>query len=152
MSDNRVLYQINVLEKMITRELLKSCNFDVKVKPPTATQMRILHYLIEHQKESVYQRDLEDILNLRRATVSGVLQTMEKNGLIKRITSDEDHRIKRIVFNEEAINSFEKNKSKFYELEYVVKRGISDEELEVFQNILSKMQDNILNYKKNNKL
>ena len=73
---DRILYQIKSLNKSVVRTLLSniecSINFD---KIPTPTQMQILEYIIKNDKE-VYQKDLETILNLRRATISGVLQTM----------------------------------------------------------------------------
>ena len=64
---------------------------------PTPTQMQIIEYILNHTSEDIYQRDLEDILNLRRATVSGVLHTMEKNNLIRRVTDNEDTRSKKIL-------------------------------------------------------
>ena len=40
--------------------------------------MRIIAYIF-NKNGSIYQRDLERDLNLRRATLSGILNTMEKN-------------------------------------------------------------------------
>lgn len=148
MSENRVLYDINFLEKLIAREFF-GCSGDERVKNMTPTQLQIMDYLIKHQNEMVYQKDLEDVLNLRRATVSGVLHTMEKNGLIKRLTCNNDARTKVIVFEEKIKDLFEIGKRKFMEIDNVIKTGITEEELVEFKNTLQKMQKNIIKYREN---
>ncbi len=135
---------------MLAREFIKSCKGNMM--PPTPTQMVIMDYILEHKNEEVLQRDLECILNLRRATVSGVLQTMEKHGLITRSVSVDDARIKVIRFNEGTKIFFGTNKDKMIELEDVVTMGLSDDELRQFSNTLDVMQKNLTNYTNKNKL
>ncbi len=151
MKEKKVLYQISVLEKMIGREFINSIKSKNKVlrQAPTPTQMQLMDYFLEHKDEDIYQNDLENVLHLRRATVSGVLHTMERHGLIKRVTSKNDARIKQIIFTDEAKKIFDENKAKFLELEKAVECGISEEELNAFLNTIDKMQKNIINY--NNK-
>ena len=103
MNDNKVLYEIKSLEKMLVRELIN--NSDIKDKEnllPTPTQCQIIEYILNNKNKDIYQKDLEKVLNLRRATVSGVLHTMEKNGLIKRVTDESDTRTKKIILNKKA--------------------------------------------------
>ena len=111
--ENIVLFKIKELDKKIVRTILKE-NSDINIPPLTSTQIQILKYMIEHQNEDVYQKDLENVLNLRRATVSGVLQTMEKNNLIKREIYENDVRVKKIILNEKTKSIFLKNKQKIY--------------------------------------
>lgn len=116
--------------------------------------MQIINYILEHMEENIYQRDLENILNLRRATVSGVLQTMEKNKLIKRVTDDNDTRAKKIILCESAKEIFLKSEKKFVELEEAIVEEISNEELEVFLDVIKKMKENMKkqNMKKQNNI
>lgn len=150
MKKNRVLYQLSVLEKMIGREFISSIKQKNKIlyHAPTPTQMQLMHYFLEHKDEEIYQNDLENVLHLRRATVSGVLHTMERHGLIKRVTSKNDARIKQIIFTDEVKNIFDENRAKFLELESAIESGISEEELNAFLNTIDKMQKNIINYNK----
>lgn len=150
MKKNRVLYQLSVLEKMIGREFISSIKQKNKIlcHAPTPTQMQLMHYFLEHKDEEIYQNDLENILHLRRATVSGVLHTMERHGLIKRVTSKNDARIKQIIFTDEVKNIFDENRAKFLELESAIESGISEEELNAFLNTIDKMQKNIIDYNK----
>lgn len=156
MENKNILYQIKSLEKMIIRNLIIEERIDEgeleHLQRSTPTQMQIIEYILKHEKDgAVHQKDLEHILNLRRATVSGVLQTMERNQLIKRVTNSEDTRTKKIILNEKAKEMFCKHKKQIDELENVVIKGISKQELEIFSRVLEIMKQNIQN-ENNNKL
>lgn len=149
MKKNKVLYQIKTLEKMIAQIFFRNQVIHPKVvmknisNTTTPTQMQIMGYILEHIDEEIYQKDLEDVLKLRRATVSGVLQTMEKNKLIERITYEQDTRKKKIILNDDAKKIFLENKLKMEEIEKVIIEGITDEELDVFSMVIEKMKKNI---------
>lgn len=149
MKQSKVLYQIKTLEKMIARVFLKNQMIPTKVvikdisKTTTPTQMQIIGYILDHIDEDIYQKDLENVLNLRRATVSGVLQTMEKNKLIERITYSEDSRKKKIILNEEAKKIFLENQKIMNKMEKIITQDISKEELDIFSNVIEKMKKNI---------
>lgn len=142
MKEYKLLYQLKALEKNIVR-LVICCDNCSRVIPPTPTQMQIVKYILEHPNENIYQRDLENILNLRRATVSGVLQTMEKNRLIERVIDTNDSRIKKIILNSEAKKIFIAHEKKMEEIEKFVIHDISEEEILDFLKIINKMQDNL---------
>lgn len=148
MKEDRVLYKIKSLEKLIFRSLSKGDDKDCikKLMPSiTPTQIQIIEYILRHKSVDVYQRDLEKVLNLRRATVSGVLQTMEKNGLIERVVHENDARAKKIILNESAEKLFQKNKKRLQELEKIITNNISKDDLEVFIRVLELMNENLKN-------
>ncbi len=148
--EKKVLYQIKNLDKMIFRSIFNGSNIEdceIKdMKMPTATQMHIIAYLIKHQREDVYQKDLEEILNLRRATVSGVLHTMEKNNLIKRVTDEKDTRTKIISLNGKAQQIYKENSKKIERLEEIIAKDISKDDMDIFFRVLEKMKNNINSY------
>ena len=152
MKSHETLYKIRSLEKMIIRLFIdekefipEQCNLKKQKIFPTPTQMQIIAYILKHKNEDIYQKDLENVLKLRRATVSGVLKTMEKNGFITRITDKEDTRIKKIILNKNAEEIFEKSEKKLDELEKIVIKDISKTDLEIFSNVIDKMKENIEN-------
>ena len=147
--ENIVLFKIKELDKKIVRTILKE-NSDINISPLTSTQIQILKYMIEHQNEDVYQKDLENVLNLRRATVSGVLQTMEKNNLIKREIYENDVRVKKIILNEKTKSIFLKNKQKIDEIEKNITKNISKKDLDKFTQIIDKLITNLNEYEKGN--
>lgn len=147
MKEESILYQIKDLERVIFRKLLadgeiRSEDLAPKMKT-TPTQMEIIMYMLEHQEEAVLQKDLEDALNLRRATVSGVLQTMEKNDLIERMTDSEDTRTKKLVLKQKTIEVFEKNKRKFDRIEEKLVKGIPEEKMKIFREVIEMFKKNI---------
>ncbi len=141
-----VLFEIKSLESMIARDFFTKILDEEKIKVniPTPTQMRIIDYILKSEKD-VEQKDLEKVFNLRRATISGVLQTMEKNNLIIRTTSLIDTRTKVIKLSNQTRSIFEKNKKRMLELEKVITKDISEDELENFINVVNKMKENIKN-------
>lgn len=108
----------------------------------------ILGYLYDCELEgkAVYQKNLEYDFNIRRSTVTQIMQLMEKNGLVERKSVLEDARLKRLVLTDKGkevhllvvrdIENMEKN----------VVKGISQQELDAFFNTLNKMKSNITAY------
>ena len=143
--EDKLLYNLHLLNKLIAREFICN-NKDLFCGDPSATQMIIMNYILNHQNEDIYQKDLEEALHLRRATVSGVLQTMEKHELIERVLCDNDVRCKKIILKEKAKKMFDVKKMEFFKLEEVIKKGLSDEEIEIFCHIIERMQNNINEY------
>lgn len=143
--EDKILYNINLLHRLVVRELVH--NHEKFINPQFGpSQMIIIDYLMQHKNEEVYQKDLEMILSLRRATVSGILQTMEKNGLIERNICNNDVRCKTITLKNSARETFEHKMEKFLNVENILKNGLNEEEISEFCHIISIMQDNISEY------
>ena len=147
MEDARVLKKIKELESLTAQKLF-SCNSDFRrniesLPRPTPTQVRIMEYILSKNDQDIYQKDLEDVLGIKRATVSGVLQTMEKNGLIERVIDENDTRTKKIILKKETREIFEKQKKKFEIIEKELTKNISEDEIQTFFNIIDKMEKNL---------
>ena len=148
MKEYELLYQIKDLEKNIIMYITKNkieCN---EFPLPTPTQIRIVDYILKHDKNSIYQKDLEKNLNLTRATLSGVLKTMEKNGIINRVVNNHDARSKKIILSDKASKKFKEGRKRLEKTESILTNNISNEEIEMFKNILIKMKANISKYNK----
>ena len=63
----------------------------------TRTQGWVIGFLADHEDEEIFQRDIEAQMGIRRSTATGILQLMEKNGLITRESVEHDARLKRLV-------------------------------------------------------
>ena len=141
MEKQRVTYLIKDLNHEIIRYICLS-GID-KQNMPTPAQMQILHFIISKQNEKIYQKDIGNALNLRRATLSEILKTMEKNNLIFRVKDKNDTRKKEIIISETAKNNFQIVKDKLNEAEKVITSGIKKEDLELFFKTINKMKENI---------
>lgn len=70
----------------------------------TSIQTRILGHLSMAEKEgrSVFQREIEDVFRIKKSSVTSVLQTLEKKGLIIRESIPEDARMKKLLLTDTA--------------------------------------------------
>lgn len=135
-------FEIKALDNMIMRKILANVRGN-KRECLMPIQAGILRYLFVNSDKEIYQRDLEKEFLIRRSTISGILSTMEKNKMIRRIDSSLDLRVKRIILTNdclERINSLEKETEKFEEN---LCMGITDEELEMFFSVIDKIKDNL---------
>ncbi len=142
MKKKSILHEMKTLDHLIIQNLFLEMPEYLK-KPMTLTQMQIMGYLMKNKNQDVYQNDLESFLNLRRATVSGVLKTMEKNNLIKREKALKDARTKKIILNEDVKKKCDIQKNRFRDFEEILKKDISERDLETFFNVLVQMQQNV---------
>ncbi|MGM9878871.1 MAG: MarR family winged helix-turn-helix transcriptional regulator [Bacilli bacterium] len=112
----------------------------------TNIQLFILGYIQKNEKhKKIYQKDIENILNIRRSTTTEILNVMEKNDLLKRIESIDDKRKKIIILSNkgiEYVKEFEKTISK---VEKEILKDISKEEQENFFYVLEKIKKNLDN-------
>ncbi len=142
MCNNEILFEIKEIDMLILRKVLNmSKNNNYSTFSPI--QGRIVKYLLDNEDKKVFQRDLEKILGVRRSTISGVLQTMEKNNIIKRLAAEEDARIKEIVITNEAKKENKKIQEKFIEIENIISKDIKDTDLEVFLKVIKQIKKNL---------
>lgn len=107
-------------------------------------QGRVLDYiLVESEKRSVHPKDLEEEFGLRSATVAGILGSLEKEGLIRRIPDPDSRRQKILVFTPKADDIRDALRGEIQETESRMLNGITAEEKETFLNIAHKMLKNL---------
>lgn len=103
----------------------------------------ILLYLYDNQDRDVFQKDLEERLNVRRSTISKVLKTMEDKGMIQREAVEQDARLKKILITKESRKRIEEFKKKYKTVESTLFSNFSVEELDQFIYLLHKAKQNI---------
>lgn len=136
----KILFKLKDLDKMIVRSLLDQEKLELL---PSPTQMQIIEYIINSDEE-VLQCDLEKAIKLRRATISGVLKTMEKKDLITRVISSKDARVKKIILSDKTKKMYLESKAKLEALEELITSNISDNEINIFLDVMNKMQENLM--------
>ncbi len=109
----------------------------------TFSQSAIIHYLFRHQDHPVYQKDLEKRFDIRRSTVTGILQNLEKNGYITRSNDTQDARMKQICLTDKAKNAEDTFHSMAEEDEALITKDFSAEEILILTSLLEKIRHNI---------
>ena len=143
MEDKNIFNSIKELEKGIVRKIMSETSHNEMYSKPSIAQMQIIKYILKHDGKTIYQRNLEEVFNLRRATISGILKTMEKNNVIIRVCDPNDARGKIVILSDDAKKFFKEKETLFKKIETVLKKDISKEELEIFYKVILKMRDNI---------
>jgi DNA-binding MarR family transcriptional regulator len=140
--DNQIIYCIKNLDNAIFRKMFKKMK-ESHGMPFNPMQGEIAKILFKNKDKDIYQRDLEKIIGIRRSTISGILKTMEKNGLIMRIDSVDNRKVKKIILTEKALNIHSSIADKVKEMNNEIIKGISEEELIVFFNVADKIKKNL---------
>lgn len=110
----------------------------------TAVQCDFIGFIAKRNKTGkVYAKDIERRFNMRRATVAEILSLMEKNGLIERKSRSEDARLKEILLTDKSLEIKKNIDKEIKKVEKTLRKGLTEEELKNFKNILDKMSKNL---------
>ena len=106
--------------------------------------MRILNFvLVSYPDRVIYQKDIEEELNMRSASVSTLLKKMEAQDFIRRERVSYDDRLKKILPTSHTVEMKEQVERHAALLEKRLTAGIGEEELKVFFDVLERMQENM---------
>lgn len=126
------------------RHLAEQCLASLHVDGLTAIQCMMIGYLGENSSRDVFQRELEAEFQIRRSTVTGILQGMERRGLIIRQPVQHDARLKKVVLTPIGIEIWEKVWQSLWEIEERALKGVSEEDLLIFLRTLEKIKQNLM--------
>lgn len=134
--------QLHMLNRMMHRrmEAIRAENGD---DCKSAPQGWLMHYLYDHRGDDVFQRDIEHAFHLRRSSVTGILQNMEKAGLIVRDAVESDARLKRIRLTERGVAQHEAIARGIEQNERDLTAGFTPGEIEILCGLLSRMRLNM---------
>ncbi len=103
----------------------------------------IMGYLHHNQEKAVYQKTIESNFNIRRSTVTAILQLMEKKGYIKRSAVESDARLKQLSLTEQGTAIAVKTKAMIGNMESKILEGVDPEQLEIFYEVAQKLITNM---------
>ncbi len=142
--NNSIGYHIINTDKLIGRYIFgkfaKKARY--RVSP---MQVMITNYLLKTKERQVFQQDICDTFNLRRSTVSGILTTMEKNNIIKRVPNESDPRKKEIKLAKEFVTNTKQIPYEFRKMESILEQDFTIEEKKELIRLLSKLEGNLIN-------
>lgn len=146
----RVMFELQGLAHTIKRYLNTLAETQGLPKPGTGkgisgTNLFIIGYLYENRDKDVFQKDLEEKMNVRRSTISKVLQIMEAKDLIRREQVEQDGRLKKIVLTETSLEGIRGWLANTKEIESKMTRNFTPEELDQFYYLLNKAKQNFNN-------
>ena len=105
----------------------------------TWSQTRILSYLLNHEDETILQKNIEDFFEIRHSTVIGILQRMELKGFIVSCVDPSDKRQRIVSATKTAKDLAENIEIHRVDLETRMSDGMTTQELVELKLLLYKV-------------
>ena len=126
------------VKRLMNRHLTENNSYGL-----TGMQFAIVSYLAKESAErDVFQKDLEQKFDIRKSTVTGILNTMERDGLLLRETVPYDARLRKMILTDKALQAKQNTEQVIDSVESQLSKGLSEEEIATFLTILAKISKN----------
>lgn len=109
----------------------------------TISQLSTVAFLYFSQQDDIYQRDIESFFKLRRSTISSQLNTLEKKGLIQRVSVAHDARLKKLVLTPAGQEISAQVLQILGQMNQQMVQGLTAEELSLLTQLLNKLEENL---------
>ena len=140
MDKKSLIHEIKVIDGDIFRAICnryKRMNVDI-----TPMHAKII-MSIYNNEELLCQKDLESSMSCNKSTMSSIVSTMEKNGLLIRQTSEQDSRINFLVLTDKGLEMVAFLKKDRNYTEKIMMDGITDNEYLIFTQVVDKIRKNL---------
>ena len=126
------------IKRLMTRHLTENDGYGL-----TGMQFAIVSYIAKESTErDVFQKDLEQKFDIRKSTVTGILNTMERDGLLLRETVPYDARLRKMILTDKALQAKNNSEQVIDTVENQLSKGLTEEEIATFLTILEKISKN----------
>ena len=132
MKEKRIGIEIRILANLICR-CLNELGFNEEHNGLTGPQGLVLGYLYDHQDKDIFQKDIEATFNIRRSTATGLLQCLEGNGFVKRVS----------VLTTKAHEFKELLESHIQKMEEILVKDLEPQEVDDLIRIIGKIKKNL---------
>lgn len=132
------LYMIHLISRMIKSKV----DSHMQQFGLTGQQSRIITFIgCRSEKGNVFQRTIEEEFHIRPSSATSMLQTLERNGHVKRESVPEDARLKKLVLTESGRHLWKQIGNVIdTEDRQVLNRLTSEEQAELFR-LLKKLTE-----------
>ena len=144
------------MEKIIAKNVNKTsyyirryiCNMQsiIELENVSGTNVFIFVHLYNNKDKEIFQKDIEREFGMTRSTASNVLALMEKKGLVKRIPSLVDKRLKQVVLTDLGEEYSKKVKNELDSFNDKINACFNESEKEKLFDFLSRI-DKVVNKK-----
>lgn len=126
------------VKRLMNRHLTENDGYGL-----TGMQFAIVSFIAKESTErDVFQKDLEQKFDIRKSTVTGILNTMERDGLLLRETVPYDARLRKMILTDKALQAKKNSEQVIDTVENQLSKGLTEEEIATFLTILEKISKN----------
>jgi len=125
---------------------LRRSAFDRCLKPlkVTRSQWWVLAYL--SREDGMTQTQLAEELDLGKVAIGGLIDRLEKSGMLRREADATDRRVNRVFLEPKSKQLIARMRKVSHELNQRILSGMSDKQLETTAGTLDAMKRNLLTY------
>ncbi|WP_411682246.1 MarR family winged helix-turn-helix transcriptional regulator [Clostridium thailandense] len=124
----------------VSKKMADKMNEKLVLVGSTRVQWLVMYYLLKYGKMS--QRDLGEKMDIKDSTVVRLIDRMEKEQFVERAKDAKDRRITYVTLTEKGKKRIDELLPIGEEMSKVFSSNISEEEFEIFNNVLNKMAEN----------
>lgn len=146
MLKDRIGSELGMLNNLIKRQMAIRASGS-EVENVTGMQGMIIHYLIHEEAQGDrFQKDIETQFHIRRSTATGILQLMERHGLVRREPVEHDARLKRLKLTEKARAFHSVICLELEQMESLMRQNIDEQQLQVWFAVCEQIRANLEEY------
>lgn len=142
MSTKQIGKTIKCIDKLILRNVNQMTNKEY-TNDLSPMQFWVIGYLYFNGDKTIYQKDLEIEFGVPKSTLATMLKGLVEKGYIMREPAEHDTRLKQILLTEKAKNLQLDHIRSFHRIDDVLCEDISEEDIEHFMRVISKMKKNL---------
>jgi len=131
------------LLQIIGLKLKKRADESIKELDLNAHQGKIIDYIYKNQDTTIIQKDLADRFHVRGASITSMLQGLEKRGFIERKIPANNERQKNIYVLPKAVELIEDFNASFQSVEDQIVQTLTAEEKKTLKEILVKINEGL---------
>lgn len=125
----------------VNRKLRTMFDSRVKARGLTLARARLMMHIAEREGDT--QAELAELMQIEQPSLVGLIDGLEKKGLVVRCTTDDDRRAKRIFLTPAARREADSMIAFVAELRNQVLTGVDDADIESATRVLSILSRNI---------
>ncbi|NQX65905.1 MarR family transcriptional regulator [Paenibacillus alba] len=129
--------------QLIGLKLKRQADESIKELGLNSQQGKLIAFIHEHQEQGLIQKDLSERFHVRGASITSMLQGLEKKGYIERKIPAHNERQKNIYVLPKGlalINDFELS---FQRVEEKIVQNLNEDDQQVLQQLLTKINHNL---------
>lgn len=124
-------------------------NLSFRVRAEGLDEVTLMHgwvmrYLYENRDKVICQKDIEHTFEIRRSTVTNIIQLMEKNGYVERRPVPGDARLKCVKLTQKGEENHLQMERLIDLLEKEQMIDITEEELDGLYQVMNKLKKNLI--------
>lgn len=106
-------------------------------------QGRMIGYIYEHQDHGIIQKDLADVFQRKGASITSMLQGLERKGYIERRTPNNNQRQKNIYVLPKGADLIQDFNTVFEDIEQSITKNLTPKEKDILIYLLTKINQSL---------